>query len=170
MKCICITGPESCGKSELAKALASALDGQVVPEYSRIYLERRGPNYVEADLTRIAVGQINAEHQAWAMSKRPILLDTSLEVMKIWSEEVFGRSSAIIEEEWIDRKIDFYLLCAPDIPWEPDPLRQNPNDRDRLFDRYADLLARHGLPYAEVRGQGSARLHAALAGLKAAGL
>ena len=36
-------------------------------------------------------------------------------------------------EKWIlDTKDNYtyYLLCRPDIPWEPDPLRENPFDRE----------------------------------------
>ena len=35
-----------------------------------------------------------------------------------------------------EQKIDHYFLCKPDIPWEPDPLRENPEDRERLFKLY----------------------------------
>jgi nicotinamide riboside kinase len=40
------------------------------------------------------------------------------------------------------------LLCSPDIPWEPDPLRENPHDRDRLFQVYLAMLEKLRKPYA----------------------
>ena len=37
-----------------------------------------------------------------------------------------------IEEQKM--KSDFIYYTKPDIPWESDPLRENPNDRMKLFD------------------------------------
>lgn len=165
MKCICVTGPESCGKSDLSKALAESLNGQWVPEYARIYLEARGSDYDQSDLLRIAEGQMKAEELAWSQTRRPIVLDTSLEVLKIWTEEVFHGCHARIDSNWASRNIDHYLLCYPDLPWTPDPLRENPDDRMRLFEIYHALLQQHQLPFSVVKGQGADRLASALNGL-----
>lgn len=60
---ITIVGPESSGKTTLARQLAVDLGYPWVPEYAREYLERQGGYYDEADLEKIAVGQIEAIHK-----------------------------------------------------------------------------------------------------------
>jgi nicotinamide riboside kinase len=40
-----IIGPESTGKSTLARYLAHRYNGVLVPEYARDYMEKLAPNY-----------------------------------------------------------------------------------------------------------------------------
>ena len=56
-----------------------------------------------------------------------------------------------------------YLLLEPDIAWEADPLRENPDDRARLFDRYRELLQAGVFPFEQIGGIGQVRLERALA-------
>ena len=83
------------------------------------------------------------------------ILDTDLITIKIWSEYKFGNC-----DNWILNKIEeqkneirFYLLCKPDIPWESDPLRENPNDRMKLFEIYKMELENLGHKYHIVEGK-----------------
>jgi nicotinamide riboside kinase len=38
---------------------------------------------------------------------------------------------------------DLHTLCWPDIPWEADPLRENPDNRDKLFELYKASLIQY---------------------------
>jgi nicotinamide riboside kinase len=113
---IVLTGPESCGKTTLARQLAAHFDVPLAEEYVREFFEKKGtpdvsgqaPQYQEADLKEIAIGQVNAElnaqkafNQRFNHSKniaKPQLLicDTDVLTIKIWSEEKYGRC-----DEWI---------------------------------------------------------------------
>lgn len=63
--------------------------------------------------------------------------------------------------------IDLYLLCLPDIPWEPDPLRENGGEhRQQLFDAYKNELVKRNLNFIEVGGIGDARLENAIKAVK----
>ena len=55
---ITIVGPESSGKTTLARQLAAELGCPWVPEYAREYLQASGGYYDEADLDVIAEGQM----------------------------------------------------------------------------------------------------------------
>jgi nicotinamide riboside kinase len=55
-----------------------------------------------------------------------------------------------------------YILCKPDIEWEPDPLRENPHDRDELFELYEGLLRESGSDYVISAGSMAERLQNAL--------
>lgn len=94
----------------------------------------------------------------------PLLLcDTDMITVRIWSVEKYGRCDPrIIKlcEEW---PYDYWLLCRPDIPWEPDPLRENPNDRDRLFAAYEAMLKALGKPHTIIEGDHAQRMRKATA-------
>ena len=62
---IAITGPESSGKTTLAKELAKYFKNSfLVNEFSREYLEKLTRKYIFADLLNIAKGQRKNEIQA----------------------------------------------------------------------------------------------------------
>lgn len=137
-----ITGPESSGKTTLARHLARTLDGCYVAEAARDYLEQRDGKYTEADLPKIWELQAAAEDTARASSAAFVICDTGPEVIRIWAEVKYGRCPEAILRASEERYYDLVLLCAPDLPWVEDPLRESPDvaDRDNLFRRYLALL------------------------------
>ena len=60
-----------------------------------------------------------------------------------------------------------YLLCPPDLPWEADPLRENPHDRERLYDLYRRRLMDLGAIYQVISGVGVGRSGAAISAIDA---
>lgn len=159
MKKIVLTGPESSGKTTLAAQLAEHFGTVWVPEFSRQYLGQLDRSYVEADLVEIAREQIGLENEVAEQATNDLLfLDTSLEVLKVWSDVVFGRCDDWIASQLTARLPDFYLLCLPDIPWTSDPLRENPHDRDMLLTIYRREINALGVPCYEVGGSGKMRL------------
>ena len=52
----------------------------------------------------------------------------------------------------------FYILCEPSIPWEEDNQRENPNDRERIFELYKKELDSLNYNYIIVNGSENARL------------
>jgi len=47
---------------------------------------------------------------------------------------------------------DLFLLCKPDLPWEADPLRENPDDREELYQRYLKALQDMNANFFEISG------------------
>jgi nicotinamide riboside kinase len=94
-----------------------------------------------------------------------LVLDTDLLVIKIWSEFKFGRCHPWIEQQLEQRKGDLYLLCLPDIPWEPDPQREHPHQRDELLAIYRQELSRLEVVVVEISGDFSARTQSARAAI-----
>lgn len=166
MRKIVITGPENSGKTTLAAALAKEYASVWVPEQARSYLHASGRPYVEDDLRAIAEQQLYMEDEiegVLQMLRAPLMVcDTDLITIRIWGEEKYGRSDPWVKRTTEERPYDLWLLCAPEMPWEPDPLRENPHDRDRLFDVYARTLQQLAKPYLIMRGAHEERMRSAV--------
>jgi len=162
LKKIVITGPESSGKTTLAAALATHFAGNWSPEFARTYLQFLGRPYTQQDLPAIARGQIAWEN--WRQHQKPewLFCDTDLTVLHVWHLWKYGKSDPFIAEQMQARRADFYLLCQPDLPWQPDPLRESREHLQALFALYEKTLQQLGAPYAIVHGQGAERLQNAL--------
>jgi len=159
---VAITGPESSGKTTLANALSRHFGVTVVPEYGRKFLEENGPAYTQADLDDIAVGH----EESVNLSQNSInIIDTDFVVLKIWSEYKYDFASSYINSLVSENHFDLHILCAPDIPWEEDPLRENPDDRHQLFERYVDTLSSFKKDFIIVNGLPEARLKKSIAAI-----
>jgi len=163
---IVITGPESSGKSTLANFLSEKLNAKLIEEYSREYLKVKLTNYDFEDLVNIAIGQANMETEALKNGEKLIICDTDFTVLQVWAKERFGTIPAVIGARLKATENDFFLLCKPDLPWEADPLRENPNDRDYLFEQYKVLLTKLNANFIIVAGVGSTRETQALKACK----
>jgi NadR type nicotinamide-nucleotide adenylyltransferase len=152
IKKILFTGPESTGKSTLAKVLANQYNTVWVPEYARSFLEKRGGKYIEADLLTMAQEQLAQEKQATTSANQFLFCDTAMLVIKIWSEYKYGRCHPWILEQWNQSQYDHIFLCNTDIPWEPDPLRENPNEREDLLAMYKSNLQDSGKNFTILQG------------------
>ena len=160
MKKIVITGPESTGKTTLAEALAQRLNAHLIPEYARNYVEKLDRPYNYSDVEKIAQYQLVEESKLSDLgSGEIVLMDTWLIVTKVWFEVVYGAAPEWIEKQIAADDIDLFLVCAPDIPWIADPIRENGGEmRMKLFDRYIKEIENHGFAYEIVSGTDEQRL------------
>jgi len=93
-----------------------------------------------------------------------LFVDTDMYIMKVWCEYVFGKCHSFILEQIDVRKYDLYLLCNPDLPWEPDVLREYPDEAARieLYGIYKNLLQNQSTPFVEITGNYDERLQKAI--------
>ena len=145
---IIVTGPESSGKTTLYKALSQHFNLPFSKEYAREYLNALNRDYNQNDLLKIAKGQLKSEQNTQ-------LLDTDLITIKIWSKYKYENCDKWILDEIEKQKSEkrFYLLCKPDIPWEADQQRENPNNREELFEIYKKEIVNLGHDYFVVEGE-----------------
>lgn len=113
------------------------------------------------DLLEIAKGQVRSEHAIEPLAERILFSDTELLVIKIWSEVKFGKCHPWIEEHLRKQAYDLYLLMNIDLPWEFDPLRENPENREFLFELYKSTLETLGVNYRIISGLGKERFQQA---------
>lgn len=159
---LAVVGPESTGKTTLAKSIAETWSIPWVEEAARGYLEGRA-GYEEADLLEIARRQWSLEQEAIARARRrggALVLDTDLLVIRIWAEVRFRRCDPWIIERLEDAPPRLYLLTGTEVPWEPDPLRENPHDRDQLYRLYREALVASKHAFLELEGTTEARIMA----------
>ena len=160
---ICLTGGESTGKTRLAAALAEACQAPLVPEAARAWLEGRR-RYGREDLLAIARQQLRLERAALAQRPALIVCDTDLLVIRIWWEAKFGPSPPWLQQQLAGRVRRRYLLTAPDVPWQPDALREtggDPDQRAALHRRYLQALEEGRHPFLELAGDAETRFAAA---------
>jgi len=149
---IIVTGPESSGKTTLCKEISNQFNIPFTTEYAREYLKNKGVNYNQSDLLEIAKGQFISEG---GLNQQLSLQDTDLITIKIWSEYKYGNCDNWILEQIAKQKSEnrFYLLCKPDIPWKADPLRENPTNREELFEIYKEELEKLKHNYVIIEGE-----------------
>lgn len=166
LKRVAITGPESTGKSTLAQALANHFHTAWVSEFAREYLKEKGTHYSIDDVLEIAKGQLKSEETQALLTDTFLFCDTDMLVTKIWCDVVFNTCPPWIEQQFKNHRYDLYLLCYPDIAWEPDPLRENPENRETLFGYYEEALKANGMPYEIISGKGTQRIAKAISFVK----
>jgi NadR type nicotinamide-nucleotide adenylyltransferase len=164
---IALTGPESTGKTWLAQRLAGHFSGIWVPEQARQYLTELSRPYTLDDVVRIAHAQAEAEDEALSQGAKWVFCDTDLLVCQIWAEKRFGHCPPELKTLYQHQPYELHLLCRPDLPWEPDPLREAPDlhEREALFTAYHDALASDRRPFRIVEGAAPLRWPNALAQL-----
>ena len=178
-----IIGPESTGKSSLGQYLAKRYGATYVPEYARDYVASLCRPYTYEDVCHIARKQIeqiravdsgqwaegsglstkrsnseavnpdkSGQTTKWSISN-VIFFDTELIVTRVWFDYVYGTAPDWLLAAMQQYKMDTYLLTYPDIPWIPDPTRENGSDEMRLqlFHRYEQEIQALDVPYYIIR-------------------
>lgn len=151
MNKIIFTGPESTGKSTLAKICSEKYNLPLVEEYARAYLDELTENYKIEDLHTIAHQHHKLIEEA-SSKHNFIVCDTDLLTMIIWYEDKYKRVPEWITRAWTLDSSSRYFLCLPDIPWIDDPQREHPKDRNRLYNLHLKYLKKYKKPYVSVNG------------------
>jgi len=133
-----------------------------VPEIAREYLINLGRAYVYEDILSIAQEQLMQENTLAEVASKVLFCDTDLLVTKIWSLYKYRKCDPWIEAQVKSHRYDLYLLCNIDLPWEEDPLREHPDQRDELFGLYLEELQQLDVPFAIISGTGRERTENAI--------
>lgn len=154
LKRVCIFGPESTGKSTLARNLAKHFGTAYVWEYARPLLDPQDGVCRPEDIPRIVRGQVAAEESLAFQANRVLFCDTDVLTTLIWSDTLFGSVADWIRKLADARTYDLYLLLAVDVPWVDDAQRffAAPEQRGAFFDRCQRELDSRGRRYVTLRG------------------
>ena len=164
---IAFTGPESSGKTTLSKWLSTELSNSVcVLEYAREYLEEKKIfRASEEDFREIVKEQCALFTQRKSYVHE--IFDTDVFVLRIWNDEVFKLNLPELEI-LPSYKMDIHFLCAPDVEWEEDPLRNVPaqSERIRLFESYKSNLLEANSNFVVLNGSVDEKKSLVLASLQ----
>jgi nicotinamide riboside kinase len=167
---LAVLGPESCGKSTLVDALLQrclehGIAAAAVPEFARDYYRTRPYRPTRDDIVAIARGQLAAE-RACGADVALLLCDTTVTTCKIWFEVAFGGCDAELLALHHPDRYGLTLLTRPDIPWQFDPLRSHPHERESLWQRYRSELAAAGIAAVDIAGSHAQRVETAWRALR----
>jgi NadR type nicotinamide-nucleotide adenylyltransferase len=164
---VVLYGPESTGKTTLAKQLAAHYKTLWVPEYMREYLQKKWNSekklVEKEDLIPIAKGQLQLEKKALQKVENLLICDTNLLELKVYSEYYYdGFCPSEIKTEATKDNYSIYLLTYVDTPWEPDILRDRPNNREEMFRIFEAELKKQNFPYKILKGDKEERFENAV--------
>jgi nicotinamide riboside kinase len=155
---IIVTGPESTGKTTIAQFLANMYSADYYPEYAREYIQNLDRNYNYTDIHTIAEFQYK-QFLEYQKKNKLSIFDTYLIITKIWFQWHSKTYPAWIDDALLKTRGALYLLCATDIDWIPDMVRENGGDaRELLFEMYRKELESFGLDYRIITGNNELRL------------
>jgi len=164
---IVLTGPESTGKTTLAKQLTEIFQGQYIPEFAREYVEGLSVHYTYYDVEIIAKKQLDQYMATIKSHEKIFFFDTWLIVTKVWFNWVFGRIPDWLENRITSLPVDLFLVCYPDLPWEADPVRENGGEnRIKLYEQYKLELKHYNFNFVEIYGTGIDRLENAVSAIR----
>lgn len=153
---IAVIGPESTGKSNLSEYLANHFNCYWVPEFAREYCAQLDRECDMQDELNIFYGQLKKEREIFnkslAANKELLICDTTIVTVKVWTEHVFKTCPDVVQKEFNHRHYDLYLLTNNDLPWEDDPLRNFPNEREYFLNLYLNILQENKLNFSIVSG------------------
>lgn len=161
VKRVCIFGPESTGKSTLARDLASHFQTVHVPEFARGLLDPKQGVCEASDIPLIARGQLAAEDALARRANKLLICDTDALTTTIWSDVLFGECPTWIRQLAADRRYDLTLLLDVDVPWVDDQQRYLPHARREFFERCERGLKAANRPYVIIRGNWQERFESA---------
>ncbi|MCB0382423.1 MAG: ATP-binding protein [Psychroserpens sp.] len=164
---VVLFGPESTGKSTLAKDLASFFNTVFVEEFSRHYAEikrEQNQKLTKDDVLPIAVGQMLLENEQLKKANKVLICDTDLLETKVYSEFYYdGFCPDSLKKYALENTYDLYFLTYIDTPWEADEIRDQPNTRLQMFEAFEQALIDSKKRYCVVKGSYDERLNTCIA-------
>ena len=159
---IALFGPESTGKTTLAKQLAAYYNTEWVPEFARDYLQLKWEENQQIctldDMMPIAYGQVALENEKLKAAKKYLFCDTNLMVTKVFSEVYYGFCNPSLIDAAIEHEYDLFFLTDIDVPWEKDDIRDKPEGRETVFSVFRQTLIEAKKPFITISGNEENRL------------
>lgn len=155
LKKVCLFGPESVGKTTMARQLAADYETIFVPEVARDIITSN--EFTLDDFIRIGHAQTQAVQVAERTANRILFCDTDVITTQIYSDIYMHEVPSVLYE--LERQVhyDAYILLNIDVPWMSDNLRDFGDRRVEMLGRFKHELDRRKLPYQLVSGSYSER-------------
>lgn len=154
---VVFVGAESTGKSTLSNYLAHVYYTVAVPEIGRFIWEEKQGRLGPDDYVEIAVKHRAAEDKAMAQARRWLFVDTNALttlLLGIEFHQVGDPPPAELLRCADDCRARYAhsFVCADDIPYEEQDVRENEAWRGRIQQLVVQDLDARGIPYTVVHG------------------
>lgn len=154
---VVFVGAESTGKSTLSDHLARSYGTVSVPEIGRVIWEEKGGRLNADDYVEIAVRHRAAEDAALPQARRWLFVDTNALTTLLLGIEFRQVGDPAPSEllrcaDACKSRYAHTFVCADDIPYEEQAVRENEAWRGRIQQLVLQDLDARGIPYTIVRG------------------
>ncbi len=152
IKLICFYGPESTGKSTMAKHFAEIYKTEFVPEVAREMVDSN--SFSVDDIIEIGKAQTARVIEKAKEANKILFCDTDLITTQIYSQHYLKTIPPILFEFEKQITYDYYFLFDIDTPWVADGLRDlgNIEDRTKMFTLFKTELEKRKIKYTLVNG------------------
>ncbi len=156
VKKVCLYGPESVGKTTMARQLAAHYQTTFAHEVSRDLLTSN--DFTLDDIIRIGHAQTQAVLDQTALANKVVFCDTDVITTALYSEYYLHAVPAVLHELETRIHYDQYFLLAIDVPWVADGLRDLGHRRAEMYQLFKHELDRRGIDYLPVSGDWAQRM------------
>lgn len=150
VKKICFYGPESTGKSTLAREMAKYYHTEFVPEVSREIIASN--DFTVEDIIVIGKAQTERVLAKARVAHQFLFCDTDLITTQIYSRQYLGVVPPVLYELEAMVKYDMYFLFDIDVPWVSDGLRDLGERRREMYEVFKGELDKRKISYIVVNG------------------
>ena len=150
VKKICFYGPESTGKSVMAKQLANYYQTEFVPEVAREIVSSN--EFMVDDIIKIGQAQTQRVLDKTKTANKILFCDTDFITTQIYCRHYLGEVPPILYE--LEKQVTYhqYFLFDIDVPWVADGMRDLGARRQEMYDVFEIELVKRGIKFIEVRG------------------
>ena len=150
VKKICFYGPESTGKSVMARYLAETYQTEFVPEVAREMVNSN--DFTFDDIIKIGYAQTERVMVKSKTANRILLCDTDVITTQIYCRHYLGDVPPILFE--LEKQITYnqYFLFDIDVPWVADGMRDLGERRIELFNLFKSELDKRNISFKVVKG------------------
>jgi HTH-type transcriptional repressor of NAD biosynthesis genes len=150
VKKICFYGPESTGKSTMARRMAELYNTEFVPEVAREVVSSN--DFSVDDIIRIGRAQTERVLDKVKSANKLLFCDTDLITTQVYCRHYLKVVPPVLYD--LEKQIgyDHYFLFGIDVPWIADGLRDLGHQRKEMFDEFEQELIQRKIPYQLLNG------------------
>ena len=151
VKVVCFYGPESTGKSLMAKKLAEKYKTEFVPEVAREFITSN--DFTREDIIMIGRAQTERIFQKARKANKILFCDTDMITTQIYSRHYLKVVPPVLYELEKMVEYDVYFLFDIDVPWVHDGLRDIGEEkrREEMYEIFKNELERRNIRYIKVQ-------------------
>lgn len=158
VKRVAMVGPESTGKTTLARDLAHHFQTVWAPEYARGYIDAHEGTITREMFPLFVRGQRASIAALARQANRLLICDSDLHATALFHELYFDcRAEDLLEAARAD-SYDLYLVMDCDVPHVQDGSRFHPHKREWFVEQCVEWAKDRGTPYVLIQGSWDERL------------